>query len=80
MAKAVDPQGCPAPGRRAGTGRGEVQIATPAQYRDAVAEVQRLQAAREGSPDLARRQALRAAMHEFERRHMVAECTQSRPR
>jgi hypothetical protein len=43
-------------------------IATAEQYREAVEEVLRLEAAREGSPEFERRQALRAALADYERR------------
>ncbi|MGE0260869.1 MAG: hypothetical protein AB7H71_11985 [Alphaproteobacteria bacterium] len=50
------------------------RIETPEQYRAAVEEVHRLQQAREGSPEFARRQALRAALADYEARHQTPEC------
>ncbi|HEX5455646.1 MAG TPA: hypothetical protein VFX06_17795 [Stellaceae bacterium] len=54
-------------------------IETAEQYREAVAEVQRLQEAREGSPEFERRQALRAALQDYELRHDTPECNRGRP-
>lgn len=51
-----------------------LRLSTPEQYRDAVAEVMRLQEAREGTAEFARRQALRAALHDYERRLQTPEC------
>jgi hypothetical protein len=56
-----------------------VHIDTAEQYREAVAEVQRLQSAPEGTSEFARRQALRGALHDFERRHQTRECYPGRP-
>ena len=57
-----------------------LRIETEAQYREAVAEAQRLQTAREGTVEFVRRQALRAAMHDYERRHQTPEYHPGRPR
>ena len=46
------------------------RIDTAEQYREAVEEVLRLEEAREGSPEFERRQALRAALADYERRRM----------
>lgn len=54
-------------------------IETAEQYREAVAEVQRLQQAREGSAEFERRQALRASLHDYERRHDTPEWNRGRP-
>ncbi|MGD9614047.1 MAG: hypothetical protein AB7H90_12530 [Alphaproteobacteria bacterium] len=43
-------------------------IDTAEQYREAVEEVLRLEEAQEGSPEFERRQALRAALADYERR------------
>ena len=43
-------------------------IATAEQYQEAVEEVLRLEVALEGSPEFERRQALRAALADYERR------------
>jgi hypothetical protein len=50
----------------ADTGR----IETAEQYREAVEDVQLLQEAREGSPEFERRQALRAALADYELRRI----------
>jgi hypothetical protein len=50
------------------------RIETAEQYRRAVEEVQRLQEAREGSPEFERRQAVRAALADYEARHQTPEC------
>jgi hypothetical protein len=47
-----------------------VRIETAEQYRDAVAEAQRLEQAREGRPEFARRQALQAALADYESRRL----------
>jgi hypothetical protein len=46
------------------------RIETVEQYREAVEEMQRLEEAREGSPDFARRQALQAAVADYELRRI----------
>lgn len=46
------------------------RIETAEQYREAVAEIQRLETAREGSPEFERRQALRAALADYETRRL----------
>lgn len=46
------------------------QIDTAEQYREAIEEVLRLEEAREGSGEFERRQALRAALADYERRRM----------
>jgi hypothetical protein len=46
------------------------RIETPEQYREAVEEVLRLEQAREGSPEFERRQALRAALADYELRRI----------
>jgi hypothetical protein len=54
-------------------------IETAEQYRTAVAEVQQLEQAREGSPEFERRQALRAALADYEARHQTRECNPGGP-
>ncbi len=49
---------------------GTCRIETAEQYRAAVEEVQRLQQAHEGTPEFARRQALRAALADYELRRL----------
>lgn len=56
-----------------------LRIDTPEQYREAVADVLRLQAAREGTTEFARRQALRAVLHDYEMRHQTPEYHPGRP-
>jgi len=46
------------------------RIETAEQYREAVEEMQRLEEAREGSPDFKRRQALQAAVADYELRRI----------
>jgi hypothetical protein len=46
------------------------RIETAEQYREAVEEMQRLEEAREGSPDFERRQALQAAVADYELRRI----------
>jgi hypothetical protein len=53
---------------------GTSHIETAEQYRAAVEEVLRLEQAREGSPEFVRRQALRGALADYERRHQTRKC------
>ncbi|HEX2150667.1 MAG TPA: hypothetical protein VHG31_01560 [Stellaceae bacterium] len=46
------------------------RIDTAEQYREAVEEVMRLEEAHEGSPEFQRRQALRAALADYEQRRI----------
>jgi hypothetical protein len=46
------------------------RIETAEQYRDAVAEMQLLERAREGSPEFERRRALQAAVADYESRRI----------
>jgi hypothetical protein len=46
------------------------RIETAEQYRETVEEVQLLERAREGSPEFERRQALRAALADYESRRL----------
>ena len=46
-----------------------MRIDTAEQYRTAVEETQRIGAPAEGTPEYARLQELRGALHEFEERH-----------
>lgn len=57
----------------------DLRITTAEEYREAVAEVQRLETAREGSPEFERRQALRAALHQYELTHLKPEYRRARP-
>lgn len=54
-------------------------IETAEQYREGVAEALRLQTAPEGSAGFKRRQALRAALADYELRHDTPECNRGRP-
>ena len=47
-----------------------LRIESAEQYQEAVAEVLRLEQAREGSPEFERRQALRAALADYELRRI----------
>ena len=58
---------------------GAPRIDTAEQYRQAVKEVQRLEAAREGTIEFARKQALRAALADYEMRHQGPEWRPGRP-
>jgi hypothetical protein len=57
-----------------------MKINTPEQYRAAVAEVQKLEHVREGSPEFNRRQELMTATHDYELDHLTdPECRRGRP-
>jgi hypothetical protein len=57
-----------------------MKINTPEQYSAAVAELQKLEHAREGTPAFKRRQELITAMHDYELDHIVdADCRPGRP-
>jgi hypothetical protein len=56
-----------------------MRIETTDEYREAVAEAARLEAAREGTRRFHRRQELLAAMHQYELRHKDPEFRRGRP-
>jgi hypothetical protein len=57
-----------------------MKINTPEEYRSAVAEIQKLEHAREGTPQFQRRQELITAMHDYELGHLTdPECRRGRP-
>ena len=55
-------------------------VETAEQYSEAVAEARRLHRARPGSAEFERRQALEAALYEYEQRHLKPEYRPGRPR
>lgn len=55
-----------------------MKIERAQQYRAAIGEAQELDRARDGSPEYARRQKLRAAMHEYELHLQRPECRKGR--
>jgi hypothetical protein len=69
--RAVDPQAVAESGVMQAEHAADMpRIETAEQYREAVEEMQRLQAAREGSPEFERRQALQAALADYELRRI----------
>ena len=56
------------------------RIETAEQYREAVAELQRLDSARPGTPEFERRQALGAALFDYEQRRLRPGYRPGRPR
>jgi hypothetical protein len=65
---------------RAGSAADALRIDTAEQYRDAVSEVQRLEGTGEGSAEFDRLQALRAALYDYEQRHLRPAYRPGRPR
>ena len=56
------------------------RIETAEQYNEAVAELQRLDSARPGTPEFERRQVLGAALFDYEQRHLRPGYRPGRPR
>jgi hypothetical protein len=57
-----------------------LRIETAEHYREAVSELQRLDSARPGTPEFHRRQALSAALFDYEQRHLRPGYRPGRPR
>jgi hypothetical protein len=57
-----------------------LQIETAEQYREAVAEMQRLDSARPGTPEFERKRVLGAALFDYEQRHLRPGYRPGRPR
>lgn len=57
-----------------------LRIETAEQYREAVAEVHRLDSAQPGTPEFERRQAVSAALFDYEQRHLRPGYRPGRPR
>lgn len=63
-----------------GAGTDNLKIDTEEQYRDALSEVQRVDSAQPGTPEFRRLHALRAALFDYEQRHLRPANRPGRPR
>ena len=57
-----------------------LRVETAEQYRQAVAELQRVDSARPGTPEFERKQVLAAALFDYEQRHLRPGYRPGRPR